>query len=189
MDLPHVAASVGHVLGNDACMRSHAVVMSVVGVGVSVLAGCSSSADSPTSSSASSTSPEGKPVVTTYAKASPPNAATQSMTLYSVSIPPGGEIPLHQHPGEQLATVVSGDLTYTVQRGTAVVFDGTAGANEVPASRNVTGPTTITLPAGSSVAERAGMVHMGQNKGTVPVVIYASVIVPTGHPNSVPEKP
>src|SRR4051794_39146087 len=47
-------------------------------------------------------------------EATPANAPDQSLQLVRYDIQPGTTLPMHIHPGTQLAYIESGELTYTV---------------------------------------------------------------------------
>lgn len=95
-------------------------------------------------------------------------------------IAPGAQLAAHIHPGVQLASVVSGTLTYTVVSGTATVKRSTG------ATESVTGPATTTLGPGDEVTENADMVHFGANATGSPVVILATLLTESGRDLAVP---
>lgn len=155
----------------------------VVGISALAVAGCSSgTAASPTPSPSES----GKVVATVYGQAVPPNAPGQVLTQYAVTIPPGAVIAAHEHPGQQIGRITAGELTYTIDKGTLTVFEGTAAPGQEIPSRTVAGPTTVSLAAGTTIAESDGMVHNARNNGSVPVEITLSILTPKGEPLSVP---
>lgn len=78
-----------------------------------------------------------------------------------VSVPPGGAIPWHSHPGANFVAVKGGALTVYV-----------GGAD---------GCTTTTYPAAAGYLEHVGMVHSAKNEGTEPVEVYVTQVgVPLG---------
>ena len=164
-------------------MNRAASLLAVVGLSSLALVGCSSSADSNPSASPSESA---KVVATVYGQAVPPNAPGQVLTQYAVTIPPGAAIAAHEHPGQQIGRITAGELTYTIDKGTLTIFEGTATPGHQVPSRTVTGPTTVTLTAGTTIAEADGMVHNAKNNGTVPVEITLSILTPKGDPLSVP---
>ena len=144
--------------------------------------GCASSSKG--TASTPSSDPSNKATTTTVAilkdvlddVADPPGAPGRTLSLVRYTIAPGAKLPLHVHPGVQMAHIESGTLTYTIESGTAQVRRaGTKGHVAV------TGPTTITLKAGDSVVEPDGMVHFGANRGSVPLVIIATLLTKDGH--------
>ena len=152
------------------------------------LSGCANSGSESATIQATPIASSTAVAVTVYGQAIPPNAPGQMMTLYAVEIPVGASIAPHQHPGQQLARITAGELTYTVDRGTMTVFEGTGKPGEAVPSRSVTGPSTVTLGPGTTISEQAGMIHNAKNLGTEPVKIELSILVPQGDPLSVPAK-
>jgi quercetin dioxygenase-like cupin family protein len=78
-----------------------------------------------------------------------------------ITIEPGGFTGWHTHPGPLVVAVRSGALT-----------------------RYLADCRTETSTAGDSFVEHAGRraVHMGVNRGSVPVVLLVSYVVPAGGP-------
>lgn len=122
---------------------------------------------------------------TVLAGATPAAAPDQSLQLARIEIAPGTKLPAHVHPGTQLASVISGELTYTVLDGEIRVerapVDGAPAAVEMLTS----GQTTVLHP-GDAVIETEGMVHYGENLGTEPVVLMTAVLFTAGEPASIP---
>ena len=78
-----------------------------------------------------------------------------------VSVPPGGAIPWHSHPGANFVAVKGGVLTVYV-----------GGAD---------GCTMTTYPTATGYLEHVGMVHSAKNEGTEPVELYVTQVgVPVG---------
>ncbi len=78
-----------------------------------------------------------------------------------VTVPPGGIIPWHSHPGQNFVAVKSGSLTVYV-----------GGAD---------GCTTSSYPAAQGYLEHTGQVHSAKNEGSTPVEVYVTqVAVPVG---------
>jgi hypothetical protein len=71
-------------------------------------------------------------------------------------------------------------LTYNIVSGTASVTRAD-GSTEV-----ATGPTTIRLRPGDSVAEVSTVIHYGANKGTKQVVILLAALLAEGAPLATP---
>src|SRR5262245_24642473 len=61
----------------------------------------------------------------------PPGAPGRTLTLMRYTIAPGAQLSPHIHPGVQLASIESGELTYTVISGTATVTRATGTKEEV----------------------------------------------------------
>jgi len=115
----------------------------------------------------------------------PPAAPGQALQLVRFTIAPGTTLPVHTHPGMQVAWLASGTLRYTVVRGqvriTRAAVAGTPGAVETLRS----GQTT-TFHAGDSWVEPPGMVHFARNDGPAPVVIWVASLLATNQPPSIP---
>jgi quercetin dioxygenase-like cupin family protein len=111
--------------------------------------------------------------------ATPAAAPDQSLELASIIIEPGTKLPLHEHPGTQIASIESGDLTYVVVAGTAKIVHASSEIEELHA-----GQQTVLHP-GDTVIETEGMQHYGENRGDQPVVIVAASLFEAGMPPSV----
>ncbi len=104
----------------------------------------------------------------------PPGAPGMTLTLIEYTIAPGAKLSPHIHPGIQLASITSGELTYTVLEGTVVrtLADGSV--------QDLVGPTTVTLEPGDAVAEVGDAVHFGANDTDEPIVITATLLTEDG---------
>lgn len=136
-----------------------------------------------------SATPQGA-VRTTLAVGQPAGAPGQTLELVRYDIPAGVTLAVHIHPGMQIATVVSGELTYhvlkgTVQIGRAASAEGTSPGATEPLSA---GETTVLFP-GDWVVEVPDAVHYGENLGTEPVVLLASTLLVTGELAAIPVNP
>lgn len=106
----------------------------------------------------------------------PPGAPGRLLTLVRYTIAPGAELAPHRHPGVQMASIVSGTLTYEVVSGSATV-QRAVGPDGVPASvEQLRGPAETTLGPGDVVVEVGEMLHYGANRTASPVVILATLI-------------
>lgn len=106
----------------------------------------------------------------------PPGAPDRRLTLVRYTIAPGTVLDSHVHPGIQMASVLSGTLTYRIVSGTARV-ERTVDAEGRPASvEELSGPTETELLPGDVVLEVETMVHHGANETTRPVVILAALL-------------
>ncbi len=111
----------------------------------------------------------------------PPGGSGRTLTLIRYRIGAGAKLAPHVHPGVQMASIESGQLTYTVVKGTAIVRRAGASSDvQVP------GPNTITLKPGDTVTEVDGMVHFGANDTKRPVVILATLLTKDGADLAVP---
>lgn len=80
-----------------------------------------------------------------------------------VTIAPGGREGRHVHAGTLVTHVVAGEMTLELK--------------DLP---------TKTIKAGESVLIEAGQVHEGVNKGTVPLVMIGTFVVPKDKPLTTP---
>ena len=148
------------------------LLASGVGVGVAVSAGA---ADEPV-------------VVTRQALAeveAPPGAPKRTLGLSKVVVMPGARLAAHHHPGDQIAYIAEGVLTYTVEDGKAKVMEGPG--DDGTLLRKLTGGDTARLTPGRWLVESQDMVHRARNTGTVPVVIYIATLLRTGEPAAIPD--
>ena len=108
----------------------------------------------------------------TLGSGNPAAATDKTLGLYRVTIQPGGEIPLHSHPGSLVVFVLEGELGYTLQEGEANVFRAPVDGEPGPTEPLVPGEESILLP-GDYVFEE-DVVHTARNVGETPVVIVVS---------------
>ena len=87
--------------------------------------------------------------------------------VVQVTIQPGGTLGWHSHPGMSFVIVKSGTATF---------YEG-----DDPTC------TPHVIPAGSSLFEPAGDVHIVRNEGDVPLVNVVMQLVPTGAPRLISE--
>ncbi|HEY8218157.1 MAG TPA: cupin domain-containing protein [Acidimicrobiia bacterium] len=132
------------------------------------------------SAGASQTTTQNGITRTILAQTAPDNAPRQELYLEEVKIAPKAKLGTHYHDGTQIAHVTSGVLTYNIVSGTASVTRADGSAEEA------TGPTTIRLRPGDSVAETKAVVHYGANKGTKPVVILIAALLAEDAPLATP---
>ncbi|MGB3328594.1 MAG: cupin domain-containing protein [Thermomicrobiales bacterium] len=101
------------------------------------------------------------------------SAPGETLSLTRYTIPVGAKLPVHYHPGVQLASVESGELTYHVIEGELFVTraDGT--------EMTYTSGATVVMATGDSWQEPEGMIHYAENLGTVPVVLIATALLET----------
>ena len=110
-------------------------------------------------------------------ESSPPEAPGDLLTVAKVTIPPKGLVAKHRHPVMQIATIVSGRLTYSVLDGTAYV---TRSGKTTQSQEAVTAGHTITLRPGDTVTENPDMVHQAKNATSKPVVVWTAVVAKPG---------
>ena len=107
----------------------------------------------------------------------PAAAPGETLALVEYVIPAGAVLPIHTHPGLQMATVASGTLTYHVIEHGRVVVTRADGSEEV------VGPgETVTFGVGDSWVEPEGMVHYAENLTSQPVVLMASSLLADDQP-------
>jgi hypothetical protein len=143
-----------------------------IGIGVTVSAGA---ADEPV-------------VVTRQSLAevqAPPGAPKRTLGLSKVVVMPGASLAAHHHPGDQIAYIAEGVLTYTVEHGRARVMTGTG--DDPTLVRKLADGDTAFLKPGRWIVEDQDMVHHARNGGTVPVVIYLATLLRTGEPAAIPD--
>lgn len=112
-------------------------------------------------------------------------APQRTMVLSRVVINPGAKLALHHHEGTQIARIESGVLSYTVERGAALVREGEAD-QQPRVVRTIAAGQTGKVRAGQWMVEQPSDVHRAANRGTVPVVIYLATLLKTGAPPSTP---
>lgn len=110
-------------------------------------------------------------------------APGHDLAVGRVTIEPGATIPPHVHPGTQVATIVSGELTYTVLSGEMQVTIATPGGTTE--ARSVVAGETVVLRGGDSVAEQPGAAHTARNAGSEPVVILLATLFPKGEARTI----
>lgn len=110
--------------------------------------------------------------------ASPAAVADPALALIRVMVAPGASIPEHRHTGTQIASIISGDLTYTVDTGEVDLYRlGSTPGKDAPL---VLGPgTTTVLRPGDAILEHPGALHQATNAGSVPVLLFSSILFPS----------
>lgn len=118
----------------------------------------------------------------------PQGAKGRTLALSRVVIPAHTALALHRHPGNQIAYVERGTLTYHVRSGVVRVYRGPA--DQHPRVVRSVGPgQTGKVHRGEWVIERPGDVHFGANRGSGKVVILLATLFRDGAPASIPVKP
>jgi quercetin dioxygenase-like cupin family protein len=115
----------------------------------------------------------------------PAGGKGRTLGLSRVDVPPGAQLPLHRHPGVQIARIHQGVLTYTVVTGSVNVWRGNP---EVKATkvRTIAAGQTAPIRAGQWIVEKPGTIHRAANKGRKPIVIYISSLFRNGAPPAIP---
>lgn len=128
-----------------------------------------------TVASQSATPASGTPAATSsvvrevLAASDPAAAPGEVLQLVRYTIAAGAILPIHTHPGDQMATVDSGVLTYHVMADGEVAITRADGTTEVAEPG-----ATVTFQVGDSWVEPEGMVHYAENLTDQPVVLMAS---------------
>ena len=104
------------------------------------------------------------------------------LDLYKVTIPKGTTLPLHYHPGSQVSRVQQGDLTYTVERGTAYLTMPQEGKD--PRRIPIRAGQTRVVHAGQGLVEPAGMRHFASTPKNN-VVVVLSILRPKDQPGTI----
>ena len=109
----------------------------------------------------------------------PAAAPGETLELVEYTIPAGALLPVHKHPGVQMATVESGALTYHV------IEHGSVTVTRANGSEEVIGPgENATFTTGDSWAEPVGMVHCAENLTAEPVVLMSTSLLDDNEPST-----
>ena len=104
-------------------------------------------------------------------------APGETFELVEYIIPAGAVLPVHRHPGVQMATVSTGSLTYHV------VSHGSVTVNRANGDQETVGPgRAVTFHRGDSWVEPVGMVHFAENHTDEPVILMSSSLLDDHHP-------
>ena len=158
--------------------KSPRLLLAGVAVLLIIAPGCGEFAKGPTEPTGAANTSTAEPVVREILAHmdSPPGAPGRRLTLVRYTIAPAAQLAPHVHPGVQVASILSGTLSYQIVSGTAIIHRS-VGANGVPArTESLTGPAETMLRSGDAVIEEGQMVHFGANRTTAPVVISATLI-------------
>jgi hypothetical protein len=93
---------------------------------------------------------------------------------------PGGIVPLHHHPGALIIYVESGELTYTVSAGEALLTRAADAGTPAPTER--LGPGDAALLQPGDVVYEEGVVHVTENLGAGQAVIWIAALTATDEP-------
>ena len=115
----------------------------------------------------------------------PAGGKGRTLGLSRVDVPPGAQLPLHRHPGVQIAQVERGVLTYTVVDGRVDVMRGSPEKNPKRV-RTIASGQTARIRAGQWIVERPGTIHRAANRGEVGIVIYIASLFRRGAPPAIP---
>jgi len=113
--------------------------------------------------------------------AEPESAPGEVLALVEYTIPAGAVLIVHTHPGVQMATVESGELTYHV------IENGSAPVIRADGTEEIIGPgESTTFEVGDSFIEPEGMVHYGENLTDEPVVLMVASLFAANEPAAIP---
>jgi len=111
--------------------------------------------------------------------AHPTSAPGETLELVQYIIPAGSVLPVHTHPGVQMATVESGALTYHV------IDHGQVTVTRADGSEETVGPGEQAIfSVGDSWVEPIGMIHYAENHTATPVVLISSSLLDDNAPPS-----
>jgi quercetin dioxygenase-like cupin family protein len=107
----------------------------------------------------------------------PLSAPGETLELVQYFIPAGAVLPVHMHPGVQMATVESGTLTYhVISHGNVIVTRANGTGEEV-------GPgEATTFAVGDSWVEPVGMVHYAENRTSQVVILISTSLLDENEP-------
>ena len=107
----------------------------------------------------------------------PLSAPGETLELVQYIIPAWAVLPVHMHPGVQMATVASGTLTYhVVSHGNVIVTRANGTGEEV-------GPGEMTtFTVGDSWVEPVGMVHFAENRTAESIVLISTSLLDDDEP-------
>jgi quercetin dioxygenase-like cupin family protein len=108
----------------------------------------------------------------------------RELGLSRVTVMPGAELPVHTHPGTQVAYVEQGTLTYTVVEGRVRVMRGSS--DDPAVVRTIGAGESGRVRTGQWLVEQPNDVHQGANRGDVPVVIFTATLLRNGKPAAIP---
>lgn len=109
----------------------------------------------------------------------PDSAPGEIFELARYTIPPGAVLPVHTHPGVQMAIVESGTLTYHV------VENGSVFVTRADGTEEEFGPgETATFEVGDAWVEPEGMIHYAENLTEEPVVLLSASLLTEGEPSA-----
>jgi len=106
-------------------------------------------------------------------------APGETLSLTRYIIPAGAVLPVHYHPGVQMASVEAGVLTYHVVDGELPVTraDGT--------ELTVVSGETVELAEGDSWIEPEGMIHFAENRTDGDVILISTALLESDEPATI----
>jgi quercetin dioxygenase-like cupin family protein len=111
-------------------------------------------------------------------------APGQTVYLIRFTLQPGVEIPAHSHPGTTILAIESGNLSWTLLRGTGHILHS---AENGGATEEITeAGADVILGPGDTIYYEDDTTHTARNAGDVPVKVMATHILESGQPLQVP---
>ncbi len=104
-------------------------------------------------------------------------APGETLELVQYVIPAGAKLPVHRHPGVQMATVESGALTYHVIDHGSVTVTRADGTEE-----DIEPGQVAAFTVGDTWVEPVGMVHFAENLSDEPVVLISTSLLDDHEP-------
>jgi quercetin dioxygenase-like cupin family protein len=106
-------------------------------------------------------------------------APGETLSLTRYIIPAGAVLPVHYHPGVQMASVEQGVLTYHVVHGQLPVTraDGTM--------ETIVSGQTIELAEGDTWIEPQGMIHYAENRTDGDVILISTALLDSDEPATI----
>ena len=104
-------------------------------------------------------------------------APGETLELVQYTIPSGAKLPVHKHPGVQMATIEKGELTYHV------VSHGEVQVNRHDGDEETIHPgQSATFTSGDSWVEPVGMVHYAENRSDTSVILMSTSLLDDHEP-------
>lgn len=146
-------------------------------LGVPLTSAVATQTGTPVAGTPAATPAAGGVVREVLASSDPSEAPGEVLSLVRYTIPAGAKLPVHKHPGDQMATVISGTLTYHV------VANGDVPVTRANGTKETAHPgDTITFNVGDSWVEPEGMIHYAENLTDQPVVLLSSSLFAANEP-------
>jgi quercetin dioxygenase-like cupin family protein len=121
-----------------------------------------------------------------YAGAPSDRAPGQTVYLARFVFAPGAEIFPHSHPGSTVLGVQSGELGWTLIKGTAHVLRGAAAGATGPVEDLTAPGTDVVLEPGDAIWYEDDVVHTARGAGDEPAVVLGTLVLTTGQPLLMP---
>ena len=121
-----------------------------------------------------------------FAAAPSDRAPGQTVYLARFVFQPGAELFPHSHPGTTVLGIVSGELGWTLVKGTAHVVRGAAAGATGP-TEDLTEPgDDVILVPGDAIYYEEDVVHTARGAGDEETVVWGTFVLTTGEPLLMP---